>query len=523
MSIENISIIGTGIFGENSQNGGIVDNGIFQDSSTNSGTVSTASFSGTSTNEGIISIAKFKESSINSGSITESASFFDTTVNTGSISGTANFSNSASNTGGTIDGSAVFSDTTLNTGTVSEAVFIGSSNNIGIITLSAYFSDTSINGGTIQGDAIFSDSTTNTGTIEGNAQIAATANNSSGTVSGSVTVYTRPDGYYQNGYYSGGVKTAPPNYNTVVYRIGNYWYKYDASGNGGLATGNFSDGTSMFTFDNGIKGLAYVPEFLPDGTFIRTENNPNPYTGTGANTNTNGTVDIVADGNGGERYGDYHYPAINAVTFGQINDSITISEISQTFDNGDIDILSDGNGGYYQSNPYNRPSQGYIFATDGTTNNYVSDGSGGYVIYPVNGTFIRNETIYITIQGAEGQYDVGIVDIFANGTGGEYQGTPSYNPSGQLLTNFSGNNYYTDGSGSYYSCPVSGTFIRTDVIYVNIGGTDYQVGTVDITGNGSCGEIQGTPSYITSGTLLITYGGYNYYSDGAGSYYGEPE
>lgn len=520
MSIENISIIGTGIFGENSQNGGIVDNGIFQDSSTNSGTVSTASFLGTSTNEGIISIAKFKESSINSGSITESASFSDTTVNTGSISGTATFSNSASNTGGTIDGSAIFSDTTLNTGTVSEAVFIGSSNNIGIITLSAYFADTSINGGTIQGDAIFSDTTTNTGIIKGNAQIAATADNSTGTISGSITVYTQPDGYYQNGYYSGGVKTAPPNYNTVVYQINNYWYKYDASGNGGLATGNYSDGTSMFTFDNGIKGLSYIPEFLPDGTFIRTENNPNPYTGEGANTNTNGTVDIVADGNGGERYGDYHYPSNGLVTFGSINYSLNISELSQSFPNGQADVISDGNGSYYITE-YNRPAQGYVFATD-STNNYVADGNGGYSVCLVYGTAIRQEDVTVII----GDYTltVGYYNVIANGTCGETTTETTYLPNGTLLqsTDF---NYYSDGNGGSYTCILNGQFIRTDVINVTIpetGNQTFQVGTVDITGDGSCGETQGTPSYIPSGTLLITYGDTNYYSDGAGSYYSEP-
>lgn len=476
MSIENISIIGTGIFAEDSQNGGIVDNAIFQDSSTNSGTVSTASFSGTSINSGTVSIATFEESSLNSGSITEFASFSDTTVNTGSISGTVTFSGSASNTGGTIEGNAVFSDTTVNTGTVSQAVFIGSSSNTGIITLSAFFADTSINSGTVEGDAIFSDSTTNTGTIEGNAQIASTADNSSGTVSGSVTVYVQPDGYFANGYYSGGVKTAPPNYNTVVYQVGNVWYKYDASGNGSLATGNYSDGTSMFTFNNGVKGAAYVPEFLPDGTFIRTENNPNPYTGTGANNNTNGTVDVVADGNGGERYTNYIYPASGAVTFG----------------------------------------------TDGT-NNYYSDGAGSYYSCLVNGTFIRTDNIHVTIAGEN--YLVGTIDITADGTCGETQETPSYTSNGTLLTNQGGYNYYSDGAGNYYSCLESGTLIRTDNINIIIpetGNQSFQVGTVDIFADGNCGETQGTPSYVSNGTLLITYGDTNYYSDGAGSYYTEP-
>jgi len=450
MSIENISIIGTATFAENSQNGGIVDNGIFQDSSTNSGTVSTASFSGTSVNDGTVSVAKFEESASNSGSITESASFSDTTVNTGSISGTATFSGSASNTGGTIEGSAIFSDATVNTGTVSEAIFIGSSNNTGIITISAAFADTSINGGTIQGDAIFSDSTTNTGTIEGNAQIASSADNSSGTVSGSVTEYIQPDGYFPNGYYSGGVKTSPPDYNTVVYQVGIFWYKYDASGNGGLATGNYNDGTSMFTFDNGIKGAAYTPAFDADGTFIRTENNPNPYTGLGANSNTNGTVDVVADGNGGERYTNYNYPANGAVTFGFSDNNLTITALGQSFVNGTKNILSDGIGGYFEDAPYNFREEGYLFGIDGSLN-YVSDGVGGYLTCPINETLLRADNIYTNILGSD--YQVGLVEIYANGSCGEYNGTPSYSPSGTFLTNLGGLNYYSDGAGSYYSEP----------------------------------------------------------------------
>jgi hypothetical protein len=271
------TIIGIGVFLDSTENTGTVLTGLFDGSATNSGTTTNASFSGsasntgtvieqasftdTAINTGTVAVAEFTGSASNTGTVTEAASFADTTTNSGTISGTATFSGSAENDGGTVAGPVVFTGTAVNNGTVAEAIFLGSSQNGGTVTLSAVFAENAGNLGTglIQGNAVFADNTVNAGTIQGNAEIAATANGEQGTVAGSVTTYTQPDGAFAYGYFSGGSKTAPASYATVVYQVGSFWYKYDASGNGALATGNYSDGTSMFTFANGVKGAAYVP------------------------------------------------------------------------------------------------------------------------------------------------------------------------------------------------------------------------------------------------------------------------
>jgi hypothetical protein len=236
------TIIGIGIFLDSTQNTGTVQTGVFDDSATNSGVTTNASFSGSATN---------------TGTVVENATFTETAVNDGTVA-TAVFEGSSTNTG-SVTGAVVFTGTAVNNGTVAEAIFLGSSQNGGTVTLSATFAENAGNlaTGLIQGDAVFADNTVNAGTIQGNAEIAATANGEQGTVAGSVTTYTQPDGAFAYGYFSGGVKAAAPSYATIVYQVGSFWYKYDASGNGALATGNYNDGTSLFTFVNGVKGSAY--------------------------------------------------------------------------------------------------------------------------------------------------------------------------------------------------------------------------------------------------------------------------
>jgi hypothetical protein len=302
MSEQNILIDGTALFQDNTENAGVVETGLFDGSAVNTGITTTAAFSGTAANHGTVveeatfsdsavntgtvAVAAFVGSASNAGTITQEASFADTTTNSGVVSGTATFSGSAENDGGTVAGEAVFADTAVNTGsvagpvvftgsavnngTVAEAIFLGSSQNGGTVTLSAVFAENAGNLGTglIQGDAVFADNTVNAGTIQGNAEIAATANGEQGTVQGSVTEYVQPDGAFAHGYFSGGSKTAPGNYATVVYQVGSFWYKYDASGNGAFATGNYSDGTSSFTFANGVKGAAVAVIFHPYSVYL---------------------------------------------------------------------------------------------------------------------------------------------------------------------------------------------------------------------------------------------------------------
>jgi hypothetical protein len=290
MSVQNILIDGTALFQDNTENAGVVEAGLFDGSAVNTGTTTTATFSGTAANHGTVveeatfsdsavntgtvAVAAFVGSASNAGTITQEASFADTTTNSGVVSGTATFSGSAENDGGTVAGAAVFADTATNTGvisgavvfsgdavnngTVAEAIFLGNSQNGGTVTLSATFAENAGNlaTGFIQGDAVFADNTVNAGNVQGNAEIAATANGEQGNVAGSVTTYTQPDGAFAYGYFSSGVKAAPASYATVVYQVGSFWYKYDASGNGALASGNYSDGTSWFTFASGVKGAA---------------------------------------------------------------------------------------------------------------------------------------------------------------------------------------------------------------------------------------------------------------------------
>ena len=293
MSVQNILIDGTALFQDNTENAGVVETGLFDGSAVNTGTTTTAAFSGTAANHGTVveeatfsdsavntgtvAVAAFVGSASNAGTITQEASFADTTTNSGVVSGTATFSGSAENDGGTVAGAAVFADTATNTGivsgavvfsgdavnngTVAEAIFLGNSQNGGTVTLSATFAENAgnLDSGLVQGNAVFADNTVNAGTIQGNAEIAATANGAQGDVVGTVTEYVQSDGAFAYGYFSGGVKSAPASYATVVYQVGSFWYKYDASGSGALASGVYSDGTSSFTFANGVKGAAANP------------------------------------------------------------------------------------------------------------------------------------------------------------------------------------------------------------------------------------------------------------------------
>lgn len=272
MSIQNIQIDGLGHFIETAENAGVVAQGIFDDTSINSGLVSTtatfqgnavnsgsviesAEFSGNTVNTGQVTVAVFADAASNAGVVTQQATFVGTASNTGVVSGAAVFEDSAENNGGSVQGPALFTGNAVNTGTVTQAVFIGSAQNAGTVTMSAVFADAASNSGTIQGDAVFADSTTNSGTVQGDAQVAATATNS-GTVEGTTQSYSQPDGFFVNGYYSGGTKTAPAAYATVVHQVGGFWYKYDASGNAALATGSFDDGsTDTYAFAGGVKGV----------------------------------------------------------------------------------------------------------------------------------------------------------------------------------------------------------------------------------------------------------------------------
>lgn len=203
-----------------------------------------AAFIDTASNQGTVSVASFSNTAVNEGTVV-SAVFSDGAVNVGSL------------TSGTFLGTAV------NSGVVDVAEFFGTASNVGVIVEAAKFADTSSNVGVVSGSAIFADTSVSNGVVEGAVQLGVNVTEGENqALTETPTEYTQTDGFFPNGYYSGGSVTFPPNYQTVVYKVGQFWYQYDVIGVGSIANGIYSDGTSvanggdaiMFVFLNGVKG-----------------------------------------------------------------------------------------------------------------------------------------------------------------------------------------------------------------------------------------------------------------------------
>ena len=187
-------------------------------------------------NNGIASTAIFSQSASNKGLITNQGTFAETTSNQGLATGVV-----------------VFQGTATNDGTVAEAVFLGSSRNVGTITTSATFANSSVNAGVVHGAAVLVDVAHNMGTIAGSVQLGASAVNT-GTVYGNTTLHDQADGLFAYGYYATGIRTSPPDYETVAYQVGDFWYTYDVAGFASLANGEYDDGTTtIFVFVGGVK------------------------------------------------------------------------------------------------------------------------------------------------------------------------------------------------------------------------------------------------------------------------------
>lgn len=215
----------------------------FLDSASNEGTITQGTFSDTTVNLGTVEVASFAGTALNEGAVV-SASFSDGAVNVGTLT------------------SGTFLGTAINSGVVQVAEFFGTASNVGVIVEAAKFADTSSNVGVVSGSAIFADTSISNGVVEGAVQLGANVTEGENqALTETPTEYIQPNGFFPNAHYSGGSKVAPANYATVVHQVGSFWYKYDASGNGELASGNYNDGTSMFTFVNGVKGAAYDPEY----------------------------------------------------------------------------------------------------------------------------------------------------------------------------------------------------------------------------------------------------------------------
>ena len=191
---------------------------------------------------------------------------------------------------------------------------------------------------------------------------------------------------------------------------------------------------------------------------------------------------------------------------------------------------------------------GMVYTPNGTqikeneSYRFYSDGAGYYYSEsknpsncPPNGEMIEpNRTdLTVTIEGV-GTYTIGYhyEDIVADGNCGTQLNIGNYyQPNGTLITNTSENNYYSNGSGGYYSeprYPAYGTLLSVDstplVVYVdNVQDATLGTNRVYHYADGQGGEYTefGT-NYIETGTFLFNAGGYTYRSYGEGSWTKSP-
>jgi len=190
------------------------------------------------------------------------------------------------------------------------------------------------------------------------------------------------------------------------------------------------------------------------------------------------------------------------------------------------------------------PCSGMIYKPNGTNifddsdYNYYSNGIGGFYSElknpnpcPSAGSRISRDTISeytVTIGGSN--YTVGYQyeDTIADGNcGSGIEITSEYVPSGTYITEFESNRYYSNGLGSYYAEPVPEPVItgyQGEEEFLQVTESIRVVFRTRVRpqyDNGTNGEWSSW-NYIASGTLFGSDSNYNYYSDGAGSYYTEP-
>jgi len=212
---------------------------------------------------------------------------------------------------------------------------------------------------------------------------------------------------------------------------------------------------------------------------------------------------------------------------------------------------ADGIGGYTYTNQstFTTASAGYLIHSDAGqcsgSLDITFDGVSSYntsdtrVSDPGYGTYLRSDsgTLDVTLCGSNYQVGSWSGDIYSNGSCGEYfEGTTEYVPYGTYLTNCDGYNYYSNGSGGYYSegtggCDPDGTHLGTtsgdlyvyiddDVEAINVIAGSY---TADVYADGNCSSYDSNQSnsWYAYGVQIHSNASFNYFSDGAGSYYAE--
>ena len=192
------------------------------------------------------------------------------------------------------------------------------------------------------------------------------------------------------------------------------------------------------------------------------------------------------------------------VTWGPCSGMIYKPNGMHIFDDSDYNYYSDGIGGFYSElkNPNPCPSAGFRISRD-TTDYTVDIGGSTYTV-----GYQYEDTI------ADGNCGSGI------------EITSEYIPSGTYIIDYDSNRYYSNGSGSYYTEPVPEPVVvgyegAEEFLTNEFFSAVYRTRVRPQYEGGSVGEWSQW-NYIASGTLFGSNTEYNYYSDGAGSYYTEP-
>jgi hypothetical protein len=432
-------------------------------------------FSSAEHNNGITSTAVFSQSASNRGLITHQGTFADATSNRGLASGVVVFQGSASNDG-----------------TVEQAVFLDASRNVGTVTASATFANTSINAGVVQGAAVLIDQSSNTGVLASSVQIGASASNT-GTVFGSITPHVQDDGFFAYGYYSGGVRTAPPGYATVAHQVGEIWYTYDASGVASLANGEYDDGTTAtFVFVQGVKAAQtggavlngpYSDGYYVDGAIDTSYNNNTSITQAqddGKYYLYQNGIAIAAAGSWG---GTYYAAGEKDTSYNNATPQVDSQDgLSYTFVSGDGTLANGAYSTYYYVNGVAQGNQNYTPQITIDTGEYYYYGVGG-TAFKANGAFSIGyftngllDTNY-TNTGAHAANDIPTVTYYSYNAG-----AASLTQGWQNLIGVAENYYFINGVQTNLNSNGENNFNTTDGTYDTWQGLFYYTGAIPYTG-----------------------------------------
>jgi hypothetical protein len=259
-------------------------------------------------------------------------------------------------------------------------------------------------------------------------------------------------------------------------------------------------------------------EWLPYGTILGSD----------------GNYDYYSDGNGW-----YYTVPVGCPSAGTVLSStsvdifINVIGVEWKIGTNSTTTFADGNCGTYDLLSTEYLPYGTLLGTDGVSN-YYSDGNGSYYANQclAAGTqiYAYSSDLKVTIiPGVEWTIGTSTKTVYADGVCGTYEETSyTYAPYGSLLGTDGTYDYFSDGTGGYYTqpvaCPPQGTVIseNSGAIAVTVGGNTWQIGTVTDTtyADGACGTyVQSVTEYLGFGTFLGNDGTCDYFSDGAGSYY----